>query len=174
MKAQPTPTHGKLWSCGAVFVEEPSSATDLSSLLVTASLTISQPLPPLLLEPTLGIHAMFLMNYVNNITNIVLKQNLIINRCTMSSSGDITWASEATQQKRSVKTLHRMGGSLAYGSNGQLFDIAIIEVNTPFNLTSSVVAAKLPTNRTSAKTNLVVSGWGTTAEGKGPMQYLLR
>ena len=118
-------------------------------------------------------HAMFLMNYLNNITNIVLKQNLIINRCTMSSSGDITWASEATQQKRSVKTLHRMGGSLAYGSNGQLFDIAIIEVNTPFNLTSSVVAAKLPTARTSAKTNLVVSGWGTTTEGKGPMQYLL-
>ena len=59
-----------------------------------------------------------------------------------------------------------MSGSLAYGSNGQLFDIAIIEVDTPFTMNANVVAAKLPTARTAAGTSLVVSGWGTTTEGK--------
>lgn len=54
---------------------------------------------------------------------------------------------------------------MAYGSNGQLFDIAIIEVDTPFTMNDYVVAAKLPTSRTSDGTNLVVSGWGTTTEG---------
>ena len=87
-------------------------------------------------------------------------------RCTLSSSGAITWATEATQQKRAVKTLYRMSGSLAYGSNGQLFDIAIIEVDTPFTMNANVAAAKLPTARTAAGTSLVVSGWGTTTEGK--------
>jgi Trypsin len=58
-----------------------------------------------------------------------------------------------------------MGGSLAYGSNGQLFDIAIIEVSSNFTLNNYVVPAKLPTARTPAGTNLIVSGWGTTTEG---------
>ena len=74
--------------------------------------------------------------------------------------------SESTQQKRSVKTLYRMRGSLAYGSNGQLFDIAIIEVNSPFTLNATVVPAKLPNDKTPVGTKLVVSGWGTTTEGK--------
>lgn len=85
--------------------------------------------------------------------------------CTMSSSGSLSWATEAAQQRRTVKTLYRMSGSLAYGSNGELFDIAIIEVNTPFTMNAQVVAAKLPTARTAAGTSLIVSGWGTTTEG---------
>ena len=84
----------------------------------------------------------------------------------MSSTGSISWFTEPTQQKRTVKSVFRMGGNLAYGTRGQLFDIAIIEVNTPFTLNSNVVLAKLPTARTSVGTNLIVSGWGATSEGK--------
>ena len=91
----------------------------------------------------------------------------------MSSTGAISWVTEATQQKRTVKTLYRMSGSLAYGSNGQLFDIAIIEVNTPFTMNAQVVAAKLPTARTAAGTSLIVSGWGTTTEGNSRNVALL-
>ena len=91
----------------------------------------------------------------------------------MSSTGAISWVTEATQQKRTVKTLYRMSGSLAYGSNGQLFDIAIIEVNTPFTMNAKVVAAKLPTARTAAGTSLIVSGWGTTTEGNSRNVALL-
>ncbi len=58
-----------------------------------------------------------------------------------------------------------MDGSLAYGAAGQLFDIAILEVDSPFTLNNYVVPAKLPTARTPSGTNLVVSGWGTTTEG---------
>lgn len=81
------------------------------------------------------------------------------------SSGSLYWYTEATQQKRTVKTVYRMGGSLAYGYYGQLFDIAIIEVDTPYSLNSNVVVANLPTARTPLGTNLIVSGWGATAEG---------
>ena len=84
----------------------------------------------------------------------------------MSSTGEISQVSEATQQKRSVKTLYRMGGSMAYGSFGQLFDIAILEVDAPFTMNANVVAAKLPNERTAAGTTLIVSGWGATSEGK--------
>lgn len=87
----------------------------------------------------------------------------------MSSTGAFSWASEATQQRRKVKTLYRMSGSLAYGSNGDLFDIAIIEVDTPFTMNANVVAAKLPTARTAVGTSLIVSGWGTTTEGNSQL-----
>jgi hypothetical protein len=70
------------------------------------------------------------------------------------------------QQKRTVKKVYMLNGNLAYGSKGQLFDIAILEVNSPFTLNTYVVPAKLPTARTPAGTNLLVSGWGTTTEGK--------
>jgi len=89
---------------------------------------------------------------------------LIQCRCTSTSSG-LVWVNEATQQKRVVKKVHRMGGNLAYGTRGQLFDMAIIEVNTPFTLNAAVVPAKLPTARTPVGTNVIVSGWGTTSEG---------
>ena len=59
-----------------------------------------------------------------------------------------------------------LDGNLAYGINGQLFDIAILEVDYPFTLNSRVVVAKLPTARTAIGTNLTVSGWGTISEGK--------
>ena len=84
----------------------------------------------------------------------------------MSTTGSLSWYTEPTQQRRVVKTVYRMGGSLAYGSNGQLFDIAILEVDSPFTLNTNVVLAKLPTARTPVGTNLIVSGWGTTTEGK--------
>ncbi len=58
-----------------------------------------------------------------------------------------------------------MGGNLAYKTFGNLFDIAIIEVNTPFTLNTAVVPAKLPTARTPVGTNVIVSGWGHTSEG---------
>jgi len=73
--------------------------------------------------------------------------------------------SESMQQKRAVKKVYRMDGSLAYGAAGQLFDIAILEVDSPFTLNNYVVPAKLPTARTPSGTNLIVSGWGTTTEG---------
>jgi hypothetical protein len=69
------------------------------------------------------------------------------------------------QQKRTVKKVYMMDGSLAYGSNDQLFDIAILEVSSNFTLNKYVVPAKLPTARTPVGNNLVVSGWGTTTEG---------
>ena len=84
----------------------------------------------------------------------------------MSSTGALSWFMEPTQQKQVVKSVYRMTGSLAYGYSGQLFDIAILEVNSPFTLNSNVVLAKLPTARTPVATNLVVSGWGTTSESK--------
>jgi hypothetical protein len=49
-----------------------------------------------------------------------------------------------------------MGGNLAYKeASSRLFDIAIIEVDTPFVLNKYVVPAKLPTARTPVGTNLV-------------------
>ena len=78
----------------------------------------------------------------------------------------MSWVTEATQQKRVVKKVYRMDGNLAYGTRGQLFDIAIIEVNSPFTLNTAVVPAKLPTARTPVGTNVIVSGWGLTSEGK--------
>ena len=83
----------------------------------------------------------------------------------MSSSGALTWATEASAQQRSVKKIHTLSGNLQYGAQGQLFDIAILEVNSPFTLNSKVVVAKLPTARTAVGTNVQVSGWGTTSEG---------
>ena len=59
LRAQPILIHGKLWLCGVVFVEEPSSAADLSLLLVTASHLIWQLILPSLLEPTPGKSAMY-------------------------------------------------------------------------------------------------------------------
>ena len=57
LKTQPIPTLGRLWSCGEeVFVEVPSSAANLSSLLATVSLKIWPALQPSLLEPTHGRH----------------------------------------------------------------------------------------------------------------------
>ena len=83
----------------------------------------------------------------------------------MSSTGGLTWASKASEQKRSVKKMYSLSGNLAYGTQGNLFDIAILEVNSPFTLNSKVVVAKLPTAKTAVGTNLQVSGWGTTSEG---------
>jgi Trypsin len=77
----------------------------------------------------------------------------------------LSWVNEATQQKRVVKKVYRMDGNLAYGTRGQLFDIAIIEVDAPFTLNTAVVPAKLPTARTPVGTNVIVSGWGDTSEG---------
>ncbi len=58
-----------------------------------------------------------------------------------------------------------MDGTLAFrGPSSWLFDIAIIEVDTPFVLNKYVVPAKLPTARTPVGTNLVASGWGYTSE----------
>ncbi len=76
------------------------------------------------------------------------------------------------QQKRKVKKVFMMNGSLAYGAAGQLFDIAILEVDSPFTLNTYVVPAKLPTARTPSGTNLVVSGWGTTTEGSFNSYFL--
>lgn len=82
------------------------------------------------------------------------------------SSGGLQWYSEPNQQRRTVKKLHRMDGNMAYGAQGQLFDIAIIEVDTPFDLSKpGVIPAKLPIQRTSVGTNVLVSGWGTTSQG---------
>jgi Trypsin len=83
----------------------------------------------------------------------------------MTASGSLSWVSESMQQKRTVRKVYRMDGSLAYGTAGQLFDIAILEVDSPFTLNDYVIPAKLPTARTSSGTNLLVSGWGTTTEG---------
>ena len=58
-----------------------------------------------------------------------------------------------------------LDGNLAFGTRDELFDIAIIEVNSPFTLNAFVVPVKLPTARTPVGTNLIVSGWGTTSEG---------
>jgi hypothetical protein len=87
------------------------------------------------------------------------------NRCTITSSGSLNWIRESTQQRRTVKKVYRLDGSMAYGAAGQLFDIAILEVGTPFTLNEYVVPAKLPTARTPTGTNLTVSGWGDTTEG---------
>jgi hypothetical protein len=59
-----------------------------------------------------------------------------------------------------------MGGNFRYGTREELFDIAIIEVDTPFTLNKFVVPAKLPTDRTPVGTNLTVSGWGALFESK--------
>jgi hypothetical protein len=83
----------------------------------------------------------------------------------MSSTGSISWATEASQQRRTVKTIKTLSGNLAYETKGQLFDIAILEVSSPFTLNTKVVVAKLPTGKTAVGTNLLVSGWGTTTEG---------
>ncbi len=72
---------------------------------------------------------------------------------------------EATQQSRNVLKIHRLDKHLAYNPQGQLFDIAIIEVSRPFTLNANVIAAKLPTARTSVGTKLIVSGWGLVYEG---------
>lgn len=84
----------------------------------------------------------------------------------MSPTGSLTWFDEPTQQRRVVKKVHRMGGNLSFGLYGVLFDIAILEVDAPFTLDTNVVLAKLPSARTPVGTNLVVSGWGHTTEGK--------
>jgi hypothetical protein len=89
---------------------------------------------------------------------------LIQYRCT-SNSSDLTYEPESTHQERAIKKVHLMDGSLAYRRTGMLFDIAIIEVDTPFDLTTAVVPAKLPTARTPVGTNVTVSGWGRTLEG---------
>jgi len=93
--------------------------------------------------------------------------------CSISSTGSLSWKTESMQQKRKVKKVFMMNGNLAYGKAGQLFDIAILEVDSPFTLNTYVVPAKLPTARTPSGTNLVVSGWGTTTEG-GSISCTLR
>jgi Trypsin len=76
------------------------------------------------------------------------------------------------QQKRKVKKVFMMNGNLAYEKAGQLFDIAILEVDSPFTLNTYVVPAKLPTARTPSGTNLVVTRWGTTTEGSLTIIFL--
>ena len=83
----------------------------------------------------------------------------------MNSAGAITWVNETSQQQRSVKKVYALSGNLAYGKQKELFDIAILEVNTPFTLNSKVVVAKLPTARTAVGTNILISGWGHISEG---------
>jgi len=84
----------------------------------------------------------------------------------MASNGTRYWNPEPSQQIRSVAKVYRMGRNLAYGYAGLLFDIAILEVNASYTLNSNVVVAKLPIARTPVGTNVNVSGWGYTSEGK--------
>ena len=72
---------------------------------------------------------------------------------------------ETTQQSSEIKTIHLLNGSLAYNAHSQ-FDLAILELVTPFKLNSNVKIATLPTRSLDVVTNLTVSGWGTTSESK--------
>ena len=55
-----------------------------------------------------------------------LPDNFNFYRCTMSSTGALTLATEASQQQRSVKKVYALSGNLAYGKQKLLFDIAIL------------------------------------------------
>jgi hypothetical protein len=74
---------------------------------------------------------------------------------------------EATQQRRGVTKINQLGGNMAYNPSkrGFLYDIAILEVNKPFDLNPQVIPAKQPTAKTPTGTNLIVSGWGNTSQG---------
>jgi Trypsin len=74
---------------------------------------------------------------------------------------------EATQQRRGVININKLGGNLAYNPSkrGFLYDIAILEVDAPFVLSPQVIPAQLPTAKTPTGTNLIVSGWGNTSQG---------
>jgi hypothetical protein len=74
---------------------------------------------------------------------------------------------EATQQRRGVININKLGGNLAYNTNkrGYLYDIAILEVNAPFVLSPQVIPAILPAAKTPTGRNLIVSGWGYTSQG---------
>jgi Trypsin len=89
-------------------------------------------------------------------------------RCTLAADGTEQYITEDSHQKGDIKAVHQLDGYLAYDpkKRGQLFDIAIIEVFTPFKLDKYTVLAKLPTARIPAGTNLIVSGWGDTSFGK--------
>ena len=87
-------------------------------------------------------------------------------RCTISSQGKIiVQKPEATQQSSEIKAVHLLKGSLAYEKESQ-FDLAILELVTPFKINSNVKIATFPTRILNEATNLTVSGWGTTSEIK--------
>ena len=72
---------------------------------------------------------------------------------------------EPSWQYRGVKKIHKLRGNLAFQQKGNLFDIAILEVQFPFTLNSQVVPAKLPTAPAEIGSTVVVSGWGSILEG---------
>ena len=72
---------------------------------------------------------------------------------------------ESSWQSRNVKKIHKLKGNLAFQQKGNLFDIAILEVQYPFTLNSQVVPAKLPTAPADVGSAVVVSGWGSISEG---------
>jgi hypothetical protein len=108
-----------------------------------------------------------LINIRNNLLGSDLIFLFIFNlRCTINSKGKIiAQKPETTQQSSEIKKVHLLNGSLAYNVESQ-FDLAILEVVTPFIPNSNVKIATLPTRSLDVATNLTVSGWGTTSESK--------
>jgi hypothetical protein len=88
-------------------------------------------------------------------------------RCILMAGGLEIPFPEATQQRRGVININKLGGNLAYNTNkrGYLYDIAILEVNAPFVLSPQVIPAILPAAKTPTGRNLIVSGWGYTSQG---------
>ncbi len=90
-------------------------------------------------------------------------------RCTLAADGTEQYITEASQKTGVIRAVHQLDGYLAFEpkKRGFLFDIAIIELDKPFFILDKYkIAAKLPTARTPARTNLIVSGWGDTSFGK--------